>query len=274
MHVDATVCWQISDVQMCAERAAETMTAPPSADARRREPIGPLDKLRMDVLKQAEASLSALVGKVHFSNTFSAAAAVQVGQTTVPKAMRSEQASSIGHADLGGADRVAEMHLLFDLDKLTDAVRHANAMSSRYGVEVLSINIISAKPADAMLREALATGAVAAAQAQQIEIAAKGSAKAKKIESQGYADALKISAQADADAEVTRAEGSKQAAMLLQTETVAVDLAKIQATGAALASAKSSLILNAEPNAVGSMLLANPNVVNKQLVGGDGAAGA
>jgi len=154
--------------------------------------------------------------------------------------------------------------MLFDLDKLTDAVTHANDMTSRYGVEVLSINIISAKPADATLREALATGAVAAAQAQQIEIAARGKAKAKAIESQGYADALRISALADSEAEVTRAEGSKQAAALLNTESVAVELAKINATGSALALAKSSLILNTEPSKVGSMLLANPNVVPRQ----------
>jgi hypothetical protein len=43
------------------------------------------------------------------------------------------------------ADHVA---LLFDDDKLRNAVTHANDMTIRYGVEVLSINIISAKPAE------------------------------------------------------------------------------------------------------------------------------
>merc|ERR1719218_520383 len=113
-----------------------------------------IHKLRNDVLKQAEASLSALVGKVHFSNTFSAAAAVQVGQVPAAAAaggtngLRSGMlngATSIKHADLGGADGMSELNLLFDLDKLTDAVKHANAMCGRYGVEVLSINIIGAR---------------------------------------------------------------------------------------------------------------------------------
>ena len=111
MHVDATVCWSIEDVQKCAERAAETM----NHTGNKKEATGTIDKLRNDVLKQAEASLSALVGKVpchampcdamrcyampchamlycampcyamlcygkvNFSNTFSAATALQVG---------------------------------------------------------------------------------------------------------------------------------------------------------------------------------------------------
>ena len=46
----------------------------------------------------------------------------------------------------------------------------------------------------------------------QLETTARGRSKAQTIEAHGYADSLKISAQADASAEVTRAEGSKQAA--------------------------------------------------------------
>ena len=68
MHVDATVLWSIDNVQKCAERAAETM----SHKGNKSGANGTIDKLRNDVLKQAEASLSALVGKVNFSNTFSA----------------------------------------------------------------------------------------------------------------------------------------------------------------------------------------------------------
>jgi hypothetical protein len=88
MSVTATVCWNISNVyahaahaprdspppcaqlartraptlrrQQCAERAAETMDA--SGNGR---DTGTINKLRGDVLKQAEASLSALIGKVH-----------------------------------------------------------------------------------------------------------------------------------------------------------------------------------------------------------------
>merc|ERR1711939_1188653 len=128
--------------------------------------------------------------------------------------------------------------LLFDVDKLQCSVAHANDMTSRYGVLVLSINIISAKPADKNLMQCLAKGAVAAAEAQQLETIARGRAKAATIDARGTADALKISAQADAEAEVTRAEGSKAAAQLLNEQEVAVQLATISATGNALANAK------------------------------------
>ena len=80
----------------------------------------------------------------------------------------------------------------------------------------------AAKPADDKLMQCLAKGAVAAAEAKQLETIARGRAKAATIDARGTADALKISAQADAEAEVTRAEGSKQAAELLNEQEVAV----------------------------------------------------
>merc|ERR1712146_595671 len=90
--------------------------------------------------------------------------------------------------------------VLFNIDKLNDCVTHANFMTNRYGVEILSINIISAKPAHNELMQSLAKGAVAAAEAQQLETTARGRAKAATIMAKG-----------EADAEVTRAEGSKMA---------------------------------------------------------------
>jgi len=276
MSVTATVCWNISNVQQCAERAAETMDA--SGTGR---DTGTISKLRGDVLKQAEASLSALIGKVNFSDTFSAATQLQYGSpqlaTGVVPGQRLPEGISAEHdarrAPSGGAaERAAtssrshvtkeaeHVALLFDDDKLRDAVTHANDMTIRYGVEVLSINIISAKPADMQLMQSLAKGAVAAAEAQQLETAARGQAKADAIAAQGRANALKISAQAESDAEVTRAEGRQQAAKLLNEEDVAVSLATIAATGEALSHAKSSLIMTREPGQLSSMMLANPSI--------------
>jgi regulator of protease activity HflC (stomatin/prohibitin superfamily) len=264
MVVDATVCWQITDVQKCAERGAETMKHGKDGAT-----VETITKLRSDVLKQAEASLSALVGKVNFSNTFSAATALQAGSAGAgPSAPLVEgivggAAAAAGAAELPkGDDAVA---LLFDIDKLGDAITHANDMTSRYGVEVLSINIISAKPADASLMQCLAKGAVAAAEAQQLETIARGRAKASVIDAEGNADALKISAQADADADVTRAEGSKQAAMLLEEQDVAVHLATINATGAALKGANSNLILGQDPANMASMLMSNGDFTRNTL---------
>ena len=265
LSVDATVCWNISNVQQCAERAAETMDA--SGHGRNTQTI---DKLRTDVLKQAEASLSALIGKVNFSDTFSAATHIQVGSPDPPvtgivpgqRLPASDLSSHVAPPSGGTRSAVAQPQnaLLFDLDKLSNSVSHANDMTTRYGVEVLSINIISAKPADTQLMQSLAKGAVAAAEAQQLETAARGQAKADAIKAQGQANALKISASAAADAEVTRAEGRKQAAKLLSEESVAVNLATIAATGEALRHAKSSLIMTHEPGQLNSMMLANPSL--------------
>ena len=71
-------------------------------------------------------------------------------------------------------------------------------------------------------------------------------------------------AKSEADAEVTRAEGSRQAAKLLQEEAVAVQLAYISSTGEAMAKAGSSLILGNDPASMGSMLLANPEIFKRK----------
>merc|ERR1719487_1878153 len=222
---------------------------------------GTIDKLRNDVLKQAEASLSALVGKVSFSSTFSAATALQIPSASVAAATVVDSGSSPKQAWAPKVDRAEKdaVALLFDVDKLQCSVMHANDMTSRYGVVVLSINIISAKPADKTLMTALAKGAVAAAEAQQLETIAGGRAKAATIDARGCADALKISAQAAAEAEVTRAEGSRQAGCLLNEQPVAVQLAMIAANGDALKGAKSNLILGKDASGIGSMLMSNPD---------------
>merc|ERR1740120_501240 len=94
---------------------------------------------------------------------------------------------------------------LYDVDRMNDAVKHANLTAMSYGVEILSINILSAVPIDNALTKALACGAVASAQALQAETAARGNAKATRID----------------------AEGNKKAADLLATSKVAVDLARM-----------------------------------------------
>ena len=264
MHVDATVCWQIDDVKLCAEKAAETMHQVQGGDkGAANKGLQSIKKLQSDVLKQAEASLSALIGKVNFSDTFAAATLVQTGVappiSTVmgtAAAASAAAASSESTSQPTGAPRKPEdenVGILFNVDKLNDCVTHANFMTNRYGVEILSINIISAKPAHSELMQSLAKGAVAAAEAQQLEITAMGRAKAATIMAKG-----------EADAEVTRAEGSRQAAKLLQEEAVAVQLAYISSTGEAMAKAGSNLILGNDPSSMGSMLLANPEIFKKK----------
>ena len=65
---------------------------------------------------------------------------------------------------------IAESVGLFDPEKLSNAIDHANQITQNYGVTVMSINIISAVPRDKDLLRSLAKGAVAAAEAQQLVI--------------------------------------------------------------------------------------------------------
>merc|ERR1712193_431117 len=123
---------------------------------------------------------------------------------------------------------------LFDKGKLRSAVAHANDVCLRYGVEVMSINIISAFPKDLKLVEA-----VAAAEAEQAETAAEGSAKALMIRTKAEADAKRIAAEAEADADRIRAEGSKDAGEKIKQSVIAAELARIQKTGEALSDKQS-----------------------------------
>jgi hypothetical protein len=102
----------------------------------------------------------------------------------------------------------------------------------------MSINIISATPVDQLLTRALASGAVASAEALQAETQARGRARAiaieaeaesgrSKIEALGIAEAEVIKAKGAAEAEKLKADGSRQAAELLGTSEVAVELAKM-----------------------------------------------
>ena len=243
MLTDATVNWKISDPELAAKNAAETMKKANDTSPQQ----GDITKLRNDILQQASASLSSFIGTVNYSDSFSPMAAVH-----------QDSAPVTAEVDRG------EGGLLFDPERMLTAVEHANAVTREYGVEIISINIISAKPSDPTLMTSLAQGAVAAAEALQLEISAQGRAKAAKIEADASATACLIAARASAscvdlsskaaaDAEEVRAAGAKTAADLLATSEVAVALAKIDKTGSAIESS-SSLFFGADPSNLGALL--------------------
>merc|ERR1719321_1418518 len=115
------------------------------------------------------------------------------------------------------------MENLYDVNKIQNAVDHANSVCNRYGVNIISINIISAVPIDKRLQEALAKGAVAAAEAEQAEVAASGNARALLIQTRSEADAQLVSAEAQAKAACIRAGGETDAAKTLETSNIAVE---------------------------------------------------
>merc|ERR1719217_705058 len=95
---------------------------------------------------------------------------------------------------------------MYDFEKMTTSVEHANRVTRTYGVEIMSINIISASPCDAKLTTSLASGAVASAEALQAETAARGKANAVRIAAEAEAARITIEAKGIADAEVIKAE--------------------------------------------------------------------
>merc|ERR1712022_111356 len=156
-----------------------------------------------------------------------------MGATTTPRNLPQTEVS-------------CSMSAIFDSSRMASAVEAANTITQTYGVTILSINIISAVPADHDLQQALARGAVASADAERAETVARGEAKA-----------VRIRAEADAEAEKIRAEGA-----------VAVDLAKISKTGEALNGKwTSTLFFGTDSTNLGG-LLANPTMVNGGALNG------
>jgi len=232
MWTDATVVWRISDVHAAAKWSAETMRHD-GTDATNAA-MSDVRKLCNDVLKQATASLAAFIGDIRYSDSFHVSAAGPSTVTAMPVAQ-------------GGS-------AIFDGTRMASAVDAANAVTQTYGVTILSINIISAIPADHDLQQALAKGAVASAEAEQAETVAQGDAKAARIRAEG-----------DADAEKIRAEGARAAAELLATSDVAVELCKIDKVGNAI-NGSSTLFFGADAHNLGG-LLSNPAVVKPDKLG-------
>merc|ERR1712137_774659 len=154
---------------------------------------------------------------------------------------------------------------LYDSVRMSSSVAHANSTTMTYGVEILSINILSAVPVDNQLTQALACGAVASAQALQAETAARGNARAMRIdaeataekaciEADGKSQAMLIQAKSEAEAAKTIAEGNKQAGDLLSTSQVAVDLAKMDKS-ATMLNPQDKFFFGQEPEYLANLVL-------------------
>jgi len=233
LETEATVNWWITDTIMAARLAAQTMK--PDGSSVRGEDIV---KLRSDVMKQATASLAAFVGSVRYSDSFSVSTAIAAGEATPSRRSAQHQPEP---EDIGNSP-------LFNFARLASAVSHCNEVCNKYGVTVMSINIISAKPRDDKLMNQLAAGAVAAAAAEQAETAARGNAKAKLIVADAQANAERICAQ-----------GSKDAATILEKSPFAVELARMAKAGDAIKD-KTTFFFGGHPQQLPA-LLANPQIL-------------
>jgi regulator of protease activity HflC (stomatin/prohibitin superfamily) len=274
MEVNSTVVWRIKDVRVAATMAAETMAhgdkASVSAD---------ITKLRRDVLKQAIASLAGFIGSVNYSDSFHVAAAAQRNMETAAEviAIGDNPVEPVEDTQQGKGNTD---NPIFNAEGMSEAVSHANQITSKFGVEILSINIISANPVDDNLTASLATGAVASAEALQAETQARGMAKAMKIQadanaitrkidadSQALATLVKARAEGEAEtlraegakaAEILRAEGSKRAAELIEGSKVAVTLETLKASASCIKK-NDKFFFGQEPGYMSNIIMRSPN---------------
>jgi regulator of protease activity HflC (stomatin/prohibitin superfamily) len=248
LETTATVNWRVVDAVQAARMAADTVTAAVEGEAARVVGVGAGSNLRTDVLKQAIASLAAAIGGIRYADDVHISASDKI---TVDAAEIRPPLPKQKHT--AGSDEGCGVSQIFSVQQMSAAVQHANEICTQYGVSIISINVISAVPMDKKLEETLSAGAVAAAGAQQAEIAARGNAKARLIEAQAQAASQRIQAQAIADSEVMQAQGRKDAAALLESSAVAVDLARLEKTGSILAS-KTSFFFGAGPSTIPALV--------------------
>lgn len=265
--VTSTVNWRIVNVETASLMAIKTLYL--GEGESHRSHAADISKLQNDVLKQAEASLASFIGSVNYSDTFHVAAAAQAAASTSWGTPAPGQSKGKVQTDLGD-------NPIFDQNMMKSAVDHANEVTRLYGVEIISINIISANPVNKELTLALSSGAVASAEALQSETAARANAKAQiievrtaaenrlkeaearaeaeRIEAKGSADAALIKARADAEAERLRAAAAKDAAILLSSSNVAVDLAKMDKAGVVMGGS-SKFFFGPDPSYLGKVIL-------------------
>lgn len=246
LETTATVNWRIEDVQLAARMAANTMpgTGQSAGQVQQVRPTGTeaflfdIGKLRQDVLRQVTASLAAFVGSVSYSAHGHAAMSQSIAGGAPTMQNKKSSGNNCEPEPEEGKEGGAKA--LFDRERLNGSVEHANEICGQYGVRILSINLISAYPADRSLLEALSQGAVATVAAEQTETAARGESNALLLKARAEAEAEKVRAEGHAAAEAICADGSLKAAKLLEGSKVATDIAKLRASGTALGEAKAN----------------------------------
>lgn len=267
LETTATVNWRVEDATLAARMAADTMVVDkgdgdgPTGGTRRGggaaagATTGKGSVLRRDVLKQVVGSLAAAIGGVRYADDFHVAASESV--TIVDPVAHG--ANKLAHRQPeGGASGLSQ---IFSAQQKSTAVMHANEICMQYGVRVVSVNVISAVPKDQKIEESLGAGAVAAAGSVQAEVAARGEAKARLISAQAEAEATRISAEAAADSERVAAQGRLDAAEMLESSAVAVDLTRLERSGQLIGN-RTSFFFGAGPSQLPA-LMANPRVVAK-----------
>lgn len=230
LNIVANVNWFVKDSKVASGKNVDTSAG-----------RDPLAFIREDVILQCTSALASLVGAVQYGSR---------GTQGLQKATRDGPSEDQREPEDGrcGTDFEPKTgrQALWDPQRLSIAVEDANAITLQYGVEVLTINLISASPADHKLVEIMSRGAVAAVAAEETmkearakaqsalvtaeaeAVSAKATADAMIIKSKSEAEAKQIAAEADAMSERLRAQGAKDAGQLMSESEVAVQMAKLK----------------------------------------------
>lgn len=207
LDIVANVNWVIQDPIVAAGKNVDLATGKDT-----------LKLMRDDVNLQVTSSMASLVGAIRYGaqGTEGLQRAAKTGQVPLPGSIP-EDDEALRQLDVrepDPEDGKLGRKALWDPARLQSAVDDANNICQRYGVEILSINLISAAPADAKLVEIMSRGAVATVSAEETAKAARAEANASLIAAEAEtararaeAEALQIKARSEADATTIAVQG-------------------------------------------------------------------
>lgn len=260
LSIKANVTWQVEDPVAVAATTVDNAHASKADD-----PDG-LKSVRSDVIRQVVSSLAYMVGGIQFGARGQAGLVNRTAHGLSDDSCMTAGSCGIqvGVA-IESEQRSCGRKALFDPCKLETCVEHANAICVRYGVNILSINLVEATPVDADLVEIIASAAIASATAEQSARTAQGEAnvvliqsrvqaakaeaeaeammiqvragaEAVKIAATAAAEAEKIKAEADSVSERMRGQGARDAGKMMEESDAAVAMAKLKIAYAPLSS--------------------------------------
>jgi regulator of protease activity HflC (stomatin/prohibitin superfamily) len=199
MNIDATIVWKIVDAEKAAIMVTETIFRSDISLGTVTDDEGSVSKLRRDILKQAVAAIARFVSGINYAEYFNAVSSImRIGDYDEDE-NDTDNENATQTSNKKGVYESGEQNIenpMFDYDRLGMALKDANQISAEFGVEIVSVSIISANPANKTLMNALSTSAVASAEALQAETHARGMARSLHIETRAAAAAKEIESEA------------------------------------------------------------------------------
>jgi len=203
MNIDATIVWKIVDAEKAAIMVTETIFRSDISLGTVTDDEAP--KLRRDILKQAVAAIARFVSGINYAEYFNAVSSImRIGDDDDDENENENDNDNDNEngtqSSNKGVYESREQNIenpMFDYHRLGMALGDANRITAEFGVEIVSVSIISANPANKTLMNALSTSAVASAEALQAETHARGMARSLYIEARAAAVAKEIESEAD-----------------------------------------------------------------------------